>query len=214
MTKMEAQPIPEANLTTILKLHQRRLGWSFLLESTIADRVVGFPCEAEELFIRGELKKAFNKVAAWFRQMGRQNNWPSMEGWMWEVDFSSGQAFPKKQHSQADKPSQEQDDSECRLVTEGPIMTLGDIDVDVIKRLLEKREASADSVRSHLRLFLNGEFTIDKLQGLVQELGAASMDVNDWFSEMADKYQWPRPMSDKWLYRVDIEERQVLLEPK
>ncbi|GAG70419.1 unnamed protein product, partial [marine sediment metagenome] len=31
-TTMVAQPIPKADLTIILALHQRRLGWSCLLE--------------------------------------------------------------------------------------------------------------------------------------------------------------------------------------
>ncbi len=211
MKKMEAQPIAEGDLATILTLHQCRLGWSYLLENAIADRAVGFPCEDEEFAIRRELRKAARKVSEWFRTMGRKNDWPSIEGWMWEVDFGSGQAVSRKQRLQADKVESGQGDPQCSLLVEGPIMTLGDMDLDIIKRLLEKRDALADFVRSHLRRYLNGDFSIDKLNDTVQQLGAADKDVRDWFSEMADKHQWPKVRDNGWLYRVDIPEKQVYL---
>jgi len=118
--KMEAQPISEADLATILALHQRRLGWSYLLENTIADRAVGFPCEAEEFAIRRELRRTVQKVSEWFRTMGRKENWPSMESWMWEIDFESGQAVPKKQRSRTDKVIPGED--KCNLLAEDVFM--------------------------------------------------------------------------------------------
>jgi len=209
--KMGVQSISEADLAIILALHQKRLGWAYLLENTIADRLVGFPCETEEFFIRRQLKVVVRKVSEWFRTMGRQNNWPSMEGWMWEIDFESSQAVPKKQRPQMNSVGAEQKDSQCSLLVEGPIMTLGDIDVDVIKRLLEKRNALSDSIRSQLRLVLDGDGTIDESNDLVAQLGAADKDVKDWFSEMAVTYKWPQTENSNWMYRVDISEKQVYL---
>jgi len=212
MKKMEAQPIPEADLATILSLHLHRLGWSYLLDNTVADRATGFPCEDEEFAIRRELRKAVQKVSEWFRTMGRKNDWPSREGWMWEIDFESGQVVPKKQRLQAHEVESGQDnDSQCDLLVESSIMTLGDMDLDIIRRLLEKRDALADSVRSNLRRCLRGDFSMEKLNTMVQQLGAADKDVRDWFSEMADKYQWPKAKDNRWLYRVDVSEKQVYL---
>ena len=210
-TTIVAQPIPEVDLATIMALHQRRLGWAYLLEATITDRMVGFPCENEEFAIRRELKNIFQKISEWFKTMGSQNNWPSIRGWIWEIDFASGKAIPKKQHSQTNKIESEQKDSNSNLLVEGPIMSLGDRDLDIIKRLLEKREALADFVRSHLRLLLNGNFTKDELNDTVQQLGAAEKDVKNWFSEMATAYKWPRTEDTVWVYRVDISEKQVYL---
>ena len=209
MKKMEAQPVNEADLATILALHKRRLGWSYLLENTIADRVVGFPCEAEEFAVRRQLREAFQKVSEWFRTTGQKEKWPFMEGWVWEIDFESGQAMPKRQRSQTHQEAQEQDGGSC--LVEGPIMTVGDMDLDIIKRLLEKRDAVADQARSHLRVFLNGEFGIGELSNIIQELGTADKDVRDWFSAMATTHNWPRIEDIKWVYRVDIPEKQVYL---
>lgn len=209
---MVAQPIPEADLAIILALHQRRLGWSYLLENTISDRTVGFPCEAEEFRIRRELKTVVQKISGWFRAMGSQNNWPTIEGWIWEIDFEASRAVPKKlQRLEENKLKTEQKGSECSLPVEGPIMTLGDMELDIIKRLFEKREALADTVRSQLRRYINKDFTLDELNNTVQQLGAADTDVRNWFSEMADKHQWPRSKDNSLLYRVDISEAQVYL---
>jgi hypothetical protein len=209
---MVTQPIPKADLVIILALHQRRLGWSYLLENTIADLAVGFPCETEEFRIRRELKTVVQKISEWFRAMGSQNNWPTIEGWIWEIDFEASQAVPKKlQRLQENKVETGQKGSECSLPIDGPIMNLGDMELDIIRRLLEKREVLADTVRSHLRRYINGDFTIDELNNMVQQLGSAETDVSNWFSEMADKHQWPRSKDNSLLYRVDIPEAQVYL---
>ncbi|MHC4757722.1 MAG: hypothetical protein ACYTE8_03605 [Planctomycetota bacterium] len=210
---MVAQPISEADLAIILALHQRRLGWSYLLENTIADQTVGFPCETEEFCIRRELKTVVQKISEWFRAMGSQNNWPIIEGWIWEIDFEASRAVPKKlQRLRGNKTETGQKGSECSLPVEGPIMTLGDIELDIIKRLLEKREALADTVRSYLRRYINEEgFNMNELNNTVQQLGAAETNVRDWFSEMADKYKWPRSEDNSLFYRVDIPESQVYL---
>ena len=210
--KMEAQSISKTELVDISAFHQRRLGWSYLLENTIADRIVGFPCENEEFLVRRELKKAFNKVSEWFRTMGRKYDWPSLEGWVWEVDFESSQVVPKKQYLQPGK-TESKDNSEKNKLVEGPVMALGEKDFDIVKRLLEKRESLADFVRSHLRLFLNGEVTMDKLNPAVQQLGCADKDVRDWFSEMATTYKWPRIEDTNWRYSVDMDEKKVYLKP-
>jgi CXXX repeat modification system protein len=118
---------------------------------------------------------------------------------------------PKKKHQPRVSTGFENRETECSVLAEGPIMDLGDMGIDVIKRLLEKRNALADSVRSHLRLFLNGEFEIDNLNRMVQQVGAADKDVRDWFSEMAEKYKWPRSEDNTWMYRVDIAEEKVYL---
>lgn len=209
---MAAQPIPDAELAIILALHQHRLGWSYLLENTIADRTVGFPCETEEFRIRRELRTVVQKISEWFRAMSNQNNWPIIEGWIWEIDFESSRAVPKKlQRLQENKIETGQKSSECSLPVEGPIMTLGDMELDIIKRLLEKREALADTVRSNLRRYINKDFTIDELNNMVQQLGTADTDIRNWFSEMADKHQWPRSKDNSLLYRVDISESRVYL---
>jgi len=209
---MVAQSISEKDLAIIQALHQRRLGWSNLLENTIADRAVGFPCEDEEFRIRRELKTVVQKISEWFRAMGSKNNWPTIEGWIWEIDFEASRAIPKKL-KRSDKTAMEtgQNNSECSLPSEGPIMTLGDMELDIIKRLLEKREALADTVRSHLRRYINKDFTIDELNKTIEQLGYAETDVRNWFSEMADTHQWPRSKDDNLLYRVDIPEAQVYL---
>ncbi len=211
MKKMEAQPISENDLANILALHQRRLGWSYLLEETISDRALGFPCENEEFAIRRQLRTTVQNVSEWFRMMGRKEKWPSMEGWIWEIDFEAGQAVPKKQGVPKNSTGSGQKESECSLLVEGPIMTLGDMELDIVKRLLEKRNTLADSVRSHLRLFLNGKFPIDKLNTMVQQLAASDKDVRNWSSEMADKYKWSRLPDNSWMYRVDIAESKVYL---
>ena len=209
--KMRAQSISKADLAVILALHQRRLGWTDLLKNTIADRSVGFPCEAEEFFIRRQLKTVVQKISEWFRTMGSQNNWPSIKGWIWEIDFKSSQAVPKKQRSQVNGVGAAQKDSQSCLMVEGPVMTLGDMDIDIIKGLLEKRNALSDSVRSQLRLVLDGDHTVDELNDMVAQLGAAGTDVKDWFSEMAATYKWPQIENSNWMYRVDIPEKQVYL---
>jgi len=209
---LAAQPISESDLATILSLHQRRLGWTHLLESTIEDRTVGFPCEAEELYIRRELKNTFLKVSEWFKNIGRQNKWPSAPGWNWEIDFAASQAVPKKvQQNVANEPGAAAQDS-CRCdVSEGPIMTLGDAEGDIIKRLFEKRAALADRVRSHLRLVLNGEFALKDLNAMVEQVGAADKDVKDWFAAMAANYKWAKSNDSNWMYRVDVEDNKVYL---
>ena len=209
--KIEPQAISENDLAVILNLHQRRLGWSYLLENTISDRIVGFPCESEEFLARRELKTAFFKVSEWFKLMGRKENWPSIKGWMWEIDFQESQAVPKRQAQGKDN---EANLAENESLIEGPIMTLGDLELDVIKRLLEKREALADFARSRLRLFCEDNYSKDELYKHIQELGAAEKDVRDWFAEMAEKYKWPRANGEKWVYRVDIGEKKVFLSSK
>jgi hypothetical protein len=209
---MVAQPIPETDLAVIRALHQCRLGWSYLLENTIGDRAVGFPCEDEEFHIRRELKTVVQKTSEWFRTMGSRNNWPVIEGWVWEIDFEASRAVPKKlQRSPANMVETGQKGCECSLPVEGPLMSLGDMELDIIKRLLEKRETLADTVRSQLRRYISKSVTIDELNNMVQQLGAADTDVRSWFSEMADKHQWPRSTDNSLLYRVDISEAQVYL---
>lgn len=211
MKEIEVQTVLESDIATILALHQQRLGWIYLLESTIADREVGFPCEKEEFLIRRQLKGAVEKVSEWFETMGRQNNWPSINGLVWEIDFKLGQAIPKKQNLQPDKTKHKQEDRQNGSLIEGPVMTLGEIDFDIIKCLLEERGAIADYVRSRLRFFLKGDFTIDELSDMVQKLGAANIDVINWFSKMAAIYKWPQMEDNSWLYRVDMAEKQVYL---
>lgn len=208
--KLEAQPISEEELAAILKLHQCRIGWSNLLESIIADRNVGFPCENEEFLIRRELKSTVYKVSEWFKIMGNKHKWPSREGWIWEIDFKSSQASPKKQWM-ANSSEQNKNLSECEIFVEGPIMSLGDMDLDIIKRLLEEREALSDLVRSHLRKFKEGDLSTDEIYDTIAQLGAADIDVRNWFSEMANNYKWPKPKTNSWSYRVDVAEKQVYL---
>jgi hypothetical protein len=201
--KMEVQHISKSDLANILTLHHLRLGWASLLSSTIADRNAGFPCEKEEFFIRRELKNATRKVSDWFYNQGHKNNWPSVEGWMWEIDFVSGQAVPKKQTLKVDE--------ENTAPVEGAIMTLGEIDNGIISRLIEKATSLEDEVRSHLRLHLNGNFSMENLNQIVEELGAANKDVHDWFTEMAKKYNWPPLRDSDWMYYADTEEGKVYL---
>lgn len=211
-TTMITQQISKADLTVISSLHRRRLGWSYLLDSTIADQAVGFPCEAEEFSIRRELKKVVQKISEWFTAMGQKNEWPSVAGWMWEIDFEASQAVPKKLSRYRDHTESSEDDgSACSLPVEGPIMTLGDMELDIIKRLLEEREALADSVRSSLRQFINKNFSVDKLNEMVAQLGEGETNVRNWFSEMAEKNKWPKSADDSFMYRVDIEDSQVYL---
>jgi hypothetical protein len=210
--RMESQAVPEADLQIILKLHRIRLGWSYLLQETLADRMTGFPCENEEFFVRRQLRAAQLKVSEWFKKMSRLYKWPSIDGWMWEIDFASGQAVPQKQRPRVNDIKNQQNKTEVDSFVEGPIMTLGDMDCDIIRRLLEKREAMADSLRSAVRRILNRETSLEELNDTVQRLGAAHIDVNDWFSKMADTYQWPKPKSLRWQYRVDMAEKQVLIE--
>jgi hypothetical protein len=213
MKKLEGQPISQPELATILSLHQCRLGWSYLLECTITDRSVGFPCENEEFAMRRELRKTVQKVTEWFRRMGRESNWPSVDGWIWEIDFKSSQAVPKKQSTKQSGKEHKTIEKELQSdqLVEGPIMTLGEMDLDIIKRLLEKRDALADSVRGNLRNCLDGETRIEELNSKIEQLGSADMDVRDWFSQMAEKNQWPGVGDDRWVYRVGIAEQQVYL---
>jgi len=201
--KMAAQHISESDLANILTLHHRRLGWGTLLASVIADRNAGFPCEKEELFIRRELKNAAQKVSDWFYNQGQKNDWPSMEGWMWEIDFALGKAVPKKQLFNVDNKDVEP--------SEGAIMTLGEIDSAIISRLIEKTTALEDDVRSHLRLHLEGDFSSENLNQMVEQFGAANKDVRDWFSEMAKKYNWPPLKDSRWVYYADTEENIVYI---
>jgi len=209
--KLEAQPISESDLATILSLHLRRLGWSYVLETTIADRQIGFPCEKEEFCIRRQLKNTVWKISEWFKTMGRVYNWPSVAGWIWEIEFESSQAIPKKVAAEANKADAEANGVSNAVLVEGPLMTLSDMDLDIIKRLLEKREALADQIRSSLRLFLDNKLDLNEINSIVRQLGAADKDVRDWFLEMAKIYKWPKIESNSWLYRVEIEDKQVYL---
>jgi CXXX repeat modification system protein len=201
--KMAAQHISESDIANILTLHHRRLGWGTLLVSVIADRNAGFPCEKEEFFIRRELKNASQKVSDWFYNQGQTNHWPSMEGWMWEIDFALSKAVPKKQTSNVDDKDIEP--------AEGVIMTLGEIDTGIISRLIEKTTALEDEVRSHLRLHLEGNFSIENLNQIIDEFGAANENVHKWFSEMAKKYNWPPLKDSRWIYYADTEEGKIYI---
>lgn len=143
--------------------------------------------------------------------MGRDNNWPSVPGWIWEIDFEAGKAVTKRQNASQNTSTAEQIDSDPSLLVEGPIMNLGDMDLDIIRRLLEKRNTHADQVRSNLRRSVSGEFPIDELYDMVRQLGGADKDVRDWFNAMADKYKWPRSWDNSWIYRVDTSEQKVYL---
>lgn len=203
-TTMITQPVPPEDLRTIQVLHERRLGWSYMLQSVMADKEVGFPCEAEELRIRRELKRTMQKVSEWFQVTARRDGWPAVEGWMWEIDFARSQAVPKRS-SQLSAGN-----AASPPPVEGSIMTLGDVDLEVIKRLLEQREALADALRVLLRRPLDGA-SPNTWNEAARQLGAASNDVQNWFARMADEYQWPGAGNEAYMYRVDVEEATVHL---
>lgn len=212
---MKPQIISKEELTAISSFHLRRLGWSYMLDTILADREVGFPCEQEEFIVRRELRDAFSRVANWFKGMGVKHKWPSRQGWMWEIDFIKGVAIPKQQDSSAGQIGSAKNEQglDC-LLSEGPIMDLGEMDLDIIKRLLEKREANSDYGRSQLRKFMNKESSKEQLYEIIQELGQSVKDVLDWFSEMAVACKWPVIDNRYWMYRVDIEEEKVFLSRK
>jgi hypothetical protein len=113
-------------------------------------------------------------------------------------------------------------------------MEVSDIDVDIIRRLFERRGATADRLRSQLRhepdagagdqkSMVNGT-DVDqqeaggmpgragtRLDALACELGLAQQDVEGWFEEMARLHGWP-PVHPPWQYRVDFTEHRVYLE--
>ena len=134
----KAQNIPKEELATILRLHRCRIGWSYLLANTIADRDVGFPCEKEEFLIRRELKRTVYKVSEWFKAMQHTHHWSFLrKGYIWQIDFGSGQAVPKKEHSKGNLTAKNIGRRQSSTFTDQFIMTLGDIDLEIISRLLE-----------------------------------------------------------------------------
>jgi hypothetical protein len=208
---MEDQSIPQDDLKGILCLHLRRLAWSHLLETTLADRNVGFPCEQEELLIRRHFREAVQRVREWFRFTASRYNWPYEDGWGWEIDFAAGKAVPKDLRATRADFCHRGAAPRQNGPVEGPIMTLGDTDHDIIRRLLERRDAAADRLRSQLRHGCASQKTGDDLVELLDELGAAHKDVLDWFSEMSVIYGWPKSRDEGWTYRIDMAEKQVLL---
>jgi len=198
------QLLTDGEVETIQMLHHRRMGWVHLLEITIGDKAVGFPCDAEEFAIRRELRMLVSKVADWFRITGANKKWPSADGLMWEIDFKAHKVMPKFNHSN----SKQQEATSAKL-TEGPIMALGDVDLEIYRRLIEKRAGLADLVRAKVREIVSGGTNRAELNTLIQELGAAEIDLRNWFSEMATTYKWPRSNDNNWFYDIDLDEKQV-----
>ncbi len=222
------QALTAAACAEILELHHRRLGWMYLLHQTAEDRRAGFSCDEEEEVLRRKLQDACAQVSRWFEMTGATEKWPSATGWIWEVDFAHGKVMPRPSSlpdAHAGPPSE---------LKEGPLMEVSDIDVDIIRRLFERRGAVADRLRSQLRYGSDagagdresrtaGTDTDQQgaggmpshadatLNALACELGLAQQDVEAWFEEMAGIQGWPR-IHPPWQYRVDFSERRVYLE--
>ena|GEM_PF-4021942 len=205
---LQPQPIPQAELQEVLTLYHARLGWSFLYESTAADLEAGFPCEAELSIIRSELETSLRKISEWFKTIQKRDKWSSRDGWIWEIDFASGHAVHKRQRPNTTEPQRHANGS---VPTEQEVMSLGSTDFDIIRRLLEKREAAADLVRRLVGLPSEHRCTMGKLRAAARKVGTADKDVRDWFYAMAALYRWPEPEDQNSMYRFDIAERKVYI---
>ena len=208
--KKETQNISQTERTMILTLHHYRLGWLHILECMTRDRKVGFPCEVEESIARKELNKASQNVFNWFKDILCHYNLPSPDKQAWEVDFESSQLIPKKQDN---KTKLKKCDIENELIKfqDKPLMYLGPTDCDIIRSLLEKREAFTDLARPLLCHIYEDDFSTDKLNSIVQQVGAAEHNMRDWFFHMATKYRWPQVGNLGWRYQLDLPEQLIYL---
>ncbi len=208
LQNVHPQPIPQGELEKIRTLYHARLGWSFLYESTAADVEAGFACEPELSIIRSELEIILRKTSEWFKTIQQRDKWPSRDGWIWEIDFASGHAVHKRQRPSTTEPQRY---TKASVPTETEVMSLGSTDFDIIRRLLEKREAAADLVRRLFTLQSENRCTIGRLRAAARKVGAADKNVRDWFYAMAELYRWPEPQDQNSMYRFDVAERKVYI---
>ncbi|NIV10600.1 MAG: hypothetical protein GWN62_04665 [Aliifodinibius sp.] len=152
------------------------------------------------------MKYTCHQIAKWFEITQTKRNWPSIDGYVWEVDFKKCIVFPRHNSS-----LQKQKSSVIGLA-EGPIMEISEIDTDIIQRLFAKRGAMADLVRSKLNGLANEENKENKKLNIwVSQLGEACQDINEWFSEMSIIHNWPK-INSQWQYRASFSENKVYLE--
>jgi hypothetical protein len=222
------QALTAAACAEIGALHYRRLGWMYLLRHTEEDRRAGFFCAEQEEVLRRKLQDACAQVSRWFEATGAAEKWPYAAGWIWEVDFVHSKVVPRPSSLPAARPDPPPE------LREGPLMEVSDVDIDIIRRLFERRGATADRLRAQLRHVPDvgagdqgstaARINVGQqgaggmpdragtaLDPLAKELGLAQQDVEAWFGEMAVIHGWP-PIHPPWQYRVDFTEHRVYLE--
>ncbi len=197
-------------LTTIQTLHHCRVGWSYLLMCTFADKQMGFLCRQQEQVIRKQLSRSREKVSAWFSSTGRKYHWPQSSEIVWEVDFIQAKVIPRGINSESANLHKCQEEG-CHL-SRRFIMPLGECDMEIIRRLQEKREAIADLLRTHIsECSYEDSNQITTSDTLAERLGQAHVQVNQWYHAMAQQYGWPELKNSQMGYRVDFNDKCVYL---
>jgi hypothetical protein len=201
-------------MAAITALHERRLGWSCLLQGIVEDRALGFPGEAEEAVVRDQLARAYRDVARWFERIRERYGWPPFEQAEWEIDFGGGQAVPKTlgrnsvetggRHQRVSSPQE----------WGQPFAYIGDRDATTIQRLFERRATWVDYLRPSLSTPDRQADCPPEVTELVRRIGACDRDIQAWFAALAEVRQWPADEPERWIYQVDIGEDRIYRTPR
>jgi hypothetical protein len=213
MHELKAQPLSAEEMASITALHERRLGWSCLLEILLDDRAAGFLCEEEESLVRDQLAQSYDDIARWFERLRGQYGWPSFQEMMWEIDFAGCRAVPRANRGEAAEADRRHERVTGTQESSQPVMYLGSMDATVIQRLFEERATLVDYLRPLLCAPAQPFERRDEVAEYVRRIGVVERSIRDWFTEMAQIYHWPPGEQGHWVYQVDIGESRVYRAP-